>query len=133
MTVGGFLDACALGLCAKAMDGATSEAMRPARTMPRGADFTRSSPKSSRPTSLSYVATTCFIVKSVHREADPAAQRDHADPYRKRDGGSGLGGQRRGSSSRVPTRDVTNAEQVKGRHVETGQREQHELALEQAI
>src|SRR5690242_5762048 len=78
MTVGAFFGGCGeFGACARAND-AESSAAKPARTTRLLAVFTRISPK--RTDGRFRVATVCFIVKSVHGEADPAAERDDADP-----------------------------------------------------
>src|SRR5262249_52991187 len=57
---------------------------------------------------------------SMHCEADPAAKRDHRYPHKQRYCGGGLGWPRRLPGD-TPSRDITNADEMKDRHVEACQ------------
>src|ERR1700686_1086394 len=128
MTVGALL-----GASADAIETAATRASGTATKWKNGLNFTGISPANHAAQHVqSSVASTWCLVKSVHREADPAAKRDHSDPCQKRNGRRGLG-RDRGRAGFAPARALADADEVKHRHVDAGEREQDQLAAEEEV
>jgi hypothetical protein len=68
----------------------------------------------------------------MHCEADPAAKRDYRYPHKQRYRGGDLGWPRRLLGD-IPMRDITNADEMKDRHVEACQQKQDELSSEKKL